>query len=171
MTTMREIRIEKLTLNVGAGKSIEKLEKGVKLIKNLTGIDPVKTITQKRIPTWGLRPGLPIGCKVTLRKDAAKELFGRILAAKDFTLKDSNIDNEGNVSFGLTEYIDIPGIKYDPTIGIMGFQVCLTLERPGFRVKKRRMMPRKLPLNHRIPKADAIAFVQKTFNAKIADED
>lgn len=168
---MREIRIEKLTLNVGAGKSVEKLEKGVKLIKNLTGIDPVKTITQKRIPTWGLRPGLPIGCKVTLRKEAAKELFGRILAAKDFTLKNSNIDNEGNVSFGLTEYIDIPGIKYDPTIGIMGFQVCLTLERPGFRIKKRRLMPRKLPANHRIPKDEAIAFVQKTFNAKMADEE
>lgn len=171
MTAMRNIRIEKLTLNIGAGKSVEKLEKGVKLFKSLTGIDPVKTVTQKRIPTWGLRPGLPIGCKITLRKEAAKELFARLLVAKDNTLRDSNVDTEGNVSFGLTEYIDIPGIKYDPTIGIMGFQVCLTLERPGFRIKKRRLMTRKIPTGHRIPKEEAIAYIQKTFNVKIADEE
>ena len=61
MNKMREIRIEKITLNIGAGKDVGKLEKGVKLLKNITGINPVKTVTQKRIPTWGLRPGLPIG--------------------------------------------------------------------------------------------------------------
>ena len=72
---LRNIKIEKVTLNIGAGKNTSLLDKGLKLLKTLTGANPVKTITQKRIPAWGLRPGLPIGVKVTLRKDAAGELL------------------------------------------------------------------------------------------------
>ena len=59
---MRNIGIEKVTLNIGAGKNPEKLDKGVKLIATITGKKPIKTITNKRIPSWGLRPALPIGC-------------------------------------------------------------------------------------------------------------
>ena len=69
---MKEIRIEKITLNIGAGKDADKLEKGIKLIKNITGRPPIKTYTKKRIPGWGLRPGLPIGCKLTLRKKGSR---------------------------------------------------------------------------------------------------
>ena len=73
MDLMKAIKIEKVTLNVGAGKEQSKLEKGIVLLKNITGINPVKTFTNKRIPTWGLRPGLPIGCKLTLRKKMLKK--------------------------------------------------------------------------------------------------
>jgi large subunit ribosomal protein L5 len=169
MTDMRNIRIEKLTINIGAGKSVDKLEKGIKLIKHLTGVDPVKTVTQKRIPAWGLRPGLPIGCRLTLRGNAAVDFLKRILVARDSRLSEGNFDNEGNISFGVTEYIDIPGAKYDPAIGIMGFQVCLTLERPGFRIKRRRFLKRKIPKNHRIPKEDAIDFAKNAFGVKIGE--
>ena len=60
MNQMKNIRIEKVTLNVGAGKDQGKLERGIKLLKLLTGVDPVKTVTMKRVPSWGLRPNLPI---------------------------------------------------------------------------------------------------------------
>jgi len=83
MNPMRNIRIEKITLNVGAGKEQTRLEKGVLLLKGLTGINPVKTFTNKRIPSWGLRPGLPIGCKLTLRKKKAEEILKRLLEAKE----------------------------------------------------------------------------------------
>ena len=53
--SMRQLRVAKVTLNIGAGKSTEKLEKGLKLLKAVTGIPPVKTFTNKRIPSWGLR--------------------------------------------------------------------------------------------------------------------
>ena len=68
MNKMQEVRIEKVTLNIGAGRDQARLEKGITLIKSITGIPPVKTITNKRFMGWGLRPGLPVGCKVTLRK-------------------------------------------------------------------------------------------------------
>nr|AJS12289.1 50S ribosomal protein L5P [uncultured archaeon] len=168
---MREIKIEKLTLNIGAGKDQTKLEKGMLLLKNLTDITPVKTVTSKRIPNWGLRPGLPIGCKITLRKEKAKELLIKLLDAKDNKLKETQFDNEGNVAFGIHEYIDIPQVKYDPKIGIMGLEVCITLERAGFRIKRRKLMKRKIPTRHKIKKEEAIDFMKKKFNINIGGEE
>ena len=168
---MREIRIEKLTLNIGAGKEQAVLEKGTTLLKNITGIPPVKTITQKRIAGWGLRPGLPIGCKITLRKEKAKELIKRLLAARNNILSESNFDDYGNLSFGIHEYIDIPGVKYDHKIGILGLQVSLTLERPGFRIKKRKIMKKRIPVSHKINQEEAIKFMKKNYSIKIEEEE
>lgn len=166
MNRMRTIRVEKLTLNVGAGKDHALMQKAERLIEQLTGIKPVKTKTQKRIPGWGLRPGLPIGLKLTLRGKQARELIPRLLAAKERRLKPSNIDAAGNVSFGIPEYIDIEGAKYDPEIGIIGLQVCITLERPGYRVKRRRIKPMTPGKKHRITPDEAEQFMQEEFNTR-----
>ncbi|MBS3158802.1 50S ribosomal protein L5 [Candidatus Woesearchaeota archaeon] len=167
---MREIRVEKVTLNIGAGKDQNVLEKGVKLLKNLTGRVPVKTLTQKRIAAWGLRPGLPIGCMVTLRKDKAVDLLSRTLDAKDYQLDKDQFDDQGNLSFGVPEYIDIRDAKYDPEIGVLGLQVSVTLERPGFRIKKRRLQQKKIPPKHRITKEEAIEFMRSRFKVKFESE-
>jgi len=165
---MRKIKVEKITLNIGTGKDQQLLEKAQKLLKNITGIDSVRTITQKRIAAWGLRPGLPIGCKLTLRHDQAHKLIPRMLAAKEFKLTEDNFDDNGNVSFGIKEYIDIKDAKYDPDIGAMGLQCSITLERPGFRIKKRKMFKKVIPMNHRIPKPDAMKFMIENYNVKFA---
>ena len=166
---MREIRIEKVTLNIGAGKDQNRLEKGILLLKNITGIDPIKTFTNKRIPGWGLRPGLPIGCKLTLRKKKAEEMLTRLLDAKSNKLNPHQFDQEGNIAFGIHECIDIPGLKYDPKIGIMGLEVCVTLQRPGFRIKKRGIMKRKIPNKHKITPQEAIEFIKNKFKVEVGD--
>ncbi len=171
MNVMRDIKIEKLTLNIGAGKDQTRLEKGIKLLKNITGSVPVKTVTSKRIIGWGLRPGLPIGCKLTVRKGKAKELLVRTLDAKEFKLSPNQFDTSGNLSFGVPEYIDIKDAKYDPEIGVMGLEVCVTFERPGYRVKKRKIFKKKISKRHQITKEDAIEFMKKAFNVKIEEED
>lgn len=168
---MKDIKVEKITLNIGAGKDQGILNKGVKLIKNITGIDPVKTITTKRIPTWGLRPGLPVGCKITLRGKKADELIPRLLDAKSNNLKENYFDENGSVSFGISEYIDIKDVKYDPEIGIMGLQICITLARPGFRIKSRRIKRSRISKNHMITKQDAMRFMESKFNAKIGEKE
>ncbi|MBI4148373.1 50S ribosomal protein L5 [Candidatus Woesearchaeota archaeon] len=167
MNTMQSIRIEKLTLNIGAGKDQTKLERGMSLIKAVCGVEPIKTITNKRIAAWGLRPGLPIGCKLTLRKNAAKTLLPRLLAAKENKLTLTNFDECGNLSFGIHEYIDIPGVTYDPKIGVLGLQVCVTLERPGYRIKRRKHAPRRIPHKHQISRQDSITFFQKSFGVHV----
>ncbi len=170
MNKMKQIRIEKVTLNVGAGKDTKKLEKAEKLLKNLTGIDPVKTTTQKRIQGWGLRPGLPVGCMITLRKQQAEEMAKRILYARDNVLPEGAFDDNGNVSFGIKEYVDIKDAKYSVDIGMMGLEATITLSRPGFRVKNKRLKPSKIPSRHKISKEEAIKFMEGNYNIKVGDE-
>jgi len=169
MNLMKTIKVEKITLNMGTGKDQGVLEKGLKLLKTLTKVTPVKTITQKRIQEWGVRPGLAIGCKTTLRKTPAEELLVRLLEAKEKHLKKSQFDAFGNISFGIHEYIDIPGSEYDPDIGIMGLEVCITLQRPGFRIKKRKIQKRKIPKTHQITKEEAIEFMKNKYNVVVEE--
>lgn len=169
MNPMRNIKIDKITLNIGAGKDQVKLEKGILLLKNITGMKPVKTFTKKRIPEWGLRPGLPIGCKVTVRKEKIPELLKRLLDAKNNKLKITQFDNFGSIAFGIQEYIDISGVEYDPKIGIIGFEVCITLERPGFRVKRRSIKKNSIGRKHVICKEDAMGFMKKEFGVAVEE--
>jgi large subunit ribosomal protein L5 len=168
---MQEIKVEKLTLNIGTGKDQVLLEKAQKLLNTITGVSSVRTVTQKRIAAWGLRPGLPIGVKVTLRKAKALELIPRLLYAKDNKLAVNNFDDNGNVSFGMKEYIDIKDARYDPDIGSMGLQCSITLARPGSRIKVRKVLKRRIPVHHRVSKDDAIKFMKVNFGAILASDD
>lgn len=168
---MRNIKIAKVTLNIGTGKEQNNLDKALKLLTNLTGgAKPVKCISNKRIPTWGLRPGLPVGAKVTIRNDV-DNLVSNTLHAIGNTLNESSFDNMGNVAYGIPEYIDIRGAKYEPDIGVMGLQVCVTLERPGYRVKRRKIRQGKIHKKHIINKEDAISFMRQKFNIKLSGEE
>ncbi len=166
MNHMKEIRIAKVTLNIGAGKDEVMLKKGIKLLQKLSPLSPVKTTAKKRIPNWGLRPGLPIGCKVTVRKDT-EALLKKLLAAKRNILKAKNFDNQGNFSFGIAEYIDILGLEYDPELKIMGLEVAVTLQRPGQRVKMRRIKSSFIGKSHLITKEDAQQFVKEKLNVEV----
>lgn len=170
MNVMQKPRIEKVTLNIGVGKDANRLEKALSLMKIITGIEPYRTITQKRIPSWGLRPGLPVGCKLTLRRKKANEVLRRLLAAKNNTLRVSHFDRNGSISFGIHEYIDIPDVKYDPKIGVLGLQVCVTLERPGFRIKRRRLKQKSLPGKQKISQEEAMKFMKDEFKVAVGEQ-
>lgn len=171
MNKMQEIRIEKLTFNIGVGAPGDQLNKAKKLLKQLTGLEPIETSSLKRIPTWGVRPNLSIACKVTLRGKKAEELLKGLLAAKGNQLPKTKFDSNGNFSFGLHEYIDIPGVKYDPSIGIIGFEVAVTLQRPGFRIKRRSMKRSKIPDRHKITREEAIQFVKEKYGTEIVEKE
>ena len=129
---MREIKIVKITLNIGAGKNEDLLNKGLKLLKKLSPLTPVKTTTNKRIPSFNLRPGLEIGCKVTMRGEKAKELLKRLLETVDNEIKERWVV-DGHFSFGIKEYIEIPDVEYQREIGIIGFNVTVVFRRKGLK--------------------------------------
>src|SRR3989338_2176892 len=168
---MRSIKITKVTLNIGVGKPGDQLDKSIKLLQKISNKKPVTTKTLKRIPTWGLRPNLQIGTKVTLRGAEAEQLLLRLLQAVENKLKPASFDSFGNFAFGIHEYIDIPGVEYDVDIGIIGLEVAVTLERPGFRIKRRRLLRRRIPMRHRITREEAIDFIRSKFNTKIGEEE
>jgi large subunit ribosomal protein L5 len=155
---MREVRIEKVTLNIGSGPDPKNVEKGYKLLETISNTKPVETQARARIATWKIRPGLAIGSKVTVR-DETEELLKRLLKAVNMKVAESKF-NENGFSFGIHEYIEIPEVKYDPKIGIIGLNVSVTLARPGFRIKHRKLIQRKVGNTHRLNKEDAINFAK-----------
>lgn len=171
MNVMQNIRVEKITLNIGVGEAGDRLDKAVSLLKEITGSKPVKTKTMKRIPGWNIRPKLTIGTKVTLRGKKSIELLGRLLKSVDNKIPEKKFDVNGNLSFGIKEYINIPGVEYKPEIGIIGFEVAVTLERPGFRVKKRILKNSSIGLKHKINKEQSMNFMKKNFNIEITKKE
>ncbi|NPA86838.1 MAG: 50S ribosomal protein L5 [Candidatus Diapherotrites archaeon] len=172
MNPMRAIRVEKVTLNIGVGEPGERLEKAEEVIRRvlaLAGIEqkPVRTKAKVRVQRWGIRPGLPIGVKVTVRGKKAYELLKLLFKAVENKISSRSFDPLGNFSFGIREYIDIPGMKYDPAIGIYGMDVTVTLERPGYRVKRRKRKRSKVGKRHLITKDEAIDFVKETFGVEV----
>tara|TARA_Y100000310_G_scaffold138289_2_gene137227 strand:+ start:31933 stop:32448 length:516 start_codon:yes stop_codon:yes gene_type:complete len=165
---MRSIKLEKINLNLGVGSPGDKLENAVKLLKTITGEKPVKTVGKKRIPTWGVRPNLEIACRVTVRGKKAEEVLKRLFTSVKNTIAASKFDDQGNFAFGIPEYLSIPGMEYDTKIGIIGLEVAVTLQRPGFRIKRRKLKKTKVPQKHNITKEEAIEFVKQKFSATIA---
>ncbi|MBU0591400.1 50S ribosomal protein L5 [Candidatus Micrarchaeota archaeon] len=168
MNKMQEILLDKVTVNIGVGQPGDDLESAKGLLSRLAnGNTPVETHARRRQPVFKLRQGMAIGTKVTLRGDSAKTFLDKALAAKRKVLKSSNFDKQGNVSFGIHEYIDFPGIKYDPSIPMFGFDVCISLTRPGKRVSIRKLRSARIGKRHRITKDEAIEFVKNIFDVKI----
>lgn len=167
---MQKPKISKVVLNIGVGESGEKLGKAENLLQQISGRKPVRTFSKHKIPTWGLKKGDPIGCKVTLRGTNAEEMLKRGFSAIDNHLIVSQFDVFGNLSFGIHEYIDIPGIKYDPNIGIFGMNITVTVERPGYSVKKKMIHRVKIPKKNLITPQESMEFIKEKFGVKIENE-
>lgn len=163
---MRKIKISKITVNIGTGESGQKLEKAKKLLEALTKRKVVTTITHDRT-TFGMAKGRPIGVKVTLRGDQASSFLKAAFYAAKNKISAKSFDTTGNFSLGIQEYINMPNIKYDPEIGILGMDVTVTLERPGYRIKKKMIRSKAVGKSHQIKKEDAMEFVKKEFGVKI----
>ena len=159
---MREIKIEKIVLSVGGIG--DPLEKGVKLLELLTSKKPARTSSRKRIPSLGVRPQLEIGAMVTIRK-RAEEMLKKMLAAVDNQLKKKQM-SENNFSFGVKEYIEIPGIEYQREIGIIGFDVTVVFKRTGRRVKLKKIKKGKVPRRQMISKEEIIKFMEENFQMR-----
>lgn len=159
---MKNIVVDKITVNMGVGSAGESLEKAKNLLKRITNKNVVETKAKVRNPTFKIKPGDKIGVKTTIRGAEAIEFLKRAFDAVDFKIKESSIDDLGNFSFGVAEYIDFPGVKYDPNIGILGFDVCVTLKRAGgTRVAKRRRAAAKIGKDHLITKEEVVEFLKQ----------
>ena len=171
MNKMKDIMVEKVTLNIGIGAPGDKLNNAMKLLSTISGLKPAQTSSNKRIPTWGVRPKLPIACMVTVRGKKGEELLRRLLTAIDNKLHVRKIDKFGNFSFGIHEYIEIPGVKYDTVVGVIGLETATTLIRKGYRIQNRKIQKRKVPLRHKIKKEETIEFLKNKFSVKIEEEE
>lgn len=162
MNLLREIKIEKIVFSIGG--TGDYLEKGFKLLQLLSGKKPAKMKTRKRIPSLGIRPKLEVGAVVTIRENIS-EILGKILAAEDNTFRKKQV-SENNFSFGVKEYIEIPGMEYQRDIGIIGFDVTIVFKRAGRRVKLKKIKRGKTPKRQIISPQEIIKFMEDNFQTR-----
>ena len=160
-------RIEKVVVNLNVGKSGEPLEKANKVLKEITNQTPVKRKAKKTIRDFGIREGESIAVVVTLRKQKAIDFLKKILPVVDNKVSKSSFDVRGNFAFGLKEHIEIPGVKYDPEIGIFGMDVCVSVNRPGQRIKIRRKQKQTIGRKHMLTPEESIIFIKQTLGVQI----
>jgi len=164
---MLKPRIEKVVVNLNVGKSGEPLEKASKVLKELTNQMPVKKKAKKTIRDFGVRQGEPIACVVTLRKEKAIDFLKKVLPVVDNKISRASFDKQGNFAFGIKEHIEIAGVKYDPDVGIFGMDVCVSMSRPGYRVKTRRKSKAQLGSKHVLTPEESVVFVKETLGVEI----
>lgn len=166
---MRKLRLEKVTLNCGAGTEPHKIDKCLRLLELISGMKPKTIVTNKRIPAFGVRPGLRLGCKVTIRGKNKMELLKRLLEAVGNKLSPKQI-NPGSFAFGIREYIEIPQVAYQREIGLLGLDVCVTFTRPGASVERKKINKGKIPMRNKITKEETIKFMEENFKTTFGDE-
>ncbi len=167
MNQMRNPRVEKVVVNIGVGESGEKLIKAEKVLQLLTGHKPIRTLSKTTNKELGIRKGMPIGCKVTLRKKDADKFLKEAFWVKNNRISDYSFDQEGNFSFGIHDYTDFKDMKYDPDIGIFGLDICVTLTRKGNRVMKRRIKKARIPKSHRLTPKETKSFIREKYGIEV----
>jgi large subunit ribosomal protein L5 len=166
---MRQLKIDKVVVNIGVGEAGERLVKAQKVLKMLTSQDPVVTISRTTNRDLGIREGMPIGCKVTLRHDRAENFLKKALWIRENRIAEYSFDPEGNLSFGISDYTDFEGMRYDPEIGIFGMDVNVVIQRPGYRVRKRRILNRRLPHKHRVTREESMDYMKEQFAVEVVE--
>jgi large subunit ribosomal protein L5 len=160
---MREISIEKVVLSCGGVK--DALDKEVKLLEKISKRKAARKQTAKRIPGFGIRPKLEVGCMVTIRGEEAEEMLGKFLAAVDNQLLEKQIA-DNHFSFGIAEYIEIPGEEYDREIGMIGFKITVVFKRKGKRVRIKKIKRGHLPKKQVVTQEEIIAFMEDKFETE-----
>ncbi len=167
MNTMQEVMIDKVVVNIGVGQTGDRLNKAMKVIEMVTDRKPTQTAAKKTVREFNLRPGMTIGTKVTLRKESAFTFLKKAFYAKDFKIATYSFDKQGNAYFGIPDYTEFEGLKYDPDIGIFGMDVAIVFKRRGgFRVARRRVRQKALSKSIRVSKDEAVKFLDEKFGVK-----
>jgi large subunit ribosomal protein L5 len=128
-------KIEKITLNMGVGEASQdkkKVQTAATEMEAIAGQKPVITKARKSIAQFKLREGMPIGCKVTLRRERMYEFLDRLITIampriRDFRgLNPKSFDGRGNYAMGLKEQIIFPEISYDKIDKVRGMDIIVT---------------------------------------------
>jgi len=167
---MRQPHVAKVVIDVCTGGG-EPLGKATTILEGITGQSPLQSRARQTVRDFGIRKKEAIAVRVTLRHEKAIEFLAKAFKAKEDVLLIKNWDDDGNFAFGISEHIELPGVKYDPQLGIQGMNITVCIERPGFRVKRRRRKRAKVPHRHRLVPEESMIFIKNTFAIEILEKE
>jgi large subunit ribosomal protein L5 len=165
--SVRTLRIGKVVVNIGVGRSGEAIERARRVIEDLVKQKASSRKAKKSIRDFGVHKGEPIGMMVTIRGKKCADILRLLLQARENRIQGSSFDDFGNCSFGIKEHIEIPGVRYNPEIGIFGLNVSAVMERPGYRVARRNRSAARIGKAHRVGKEEAVEYFKKNFGIEV----
>ncbi len=127
-------RLDKIVVNMGVGEAVtdsKKMQQAVNELAAITGQKPVVNKARKSIATFKVREGMPLGCKVTLRRERMYEFLDRLITialprVRDFRgVKANSFDGRGNYALGLKEQLVFPEIDYDKVDEVRGMDIVI----------------------------------------------
>ena len=136
---MQVPRIEKVTCNIGVGeasRNAKLLDVAVEQLTNITGQKPLIRKARRSIAAFKLREGMPVGCKVTLRRQRMYEFLERLIAiglprVRDFRgTSPSAFDGRGNYTLGVKDILIFPEVDYQKIEGTLGMNITITTSAP-----------------------------------------
>src|SRR3989344_2474278 len=165
MNVMRKPFVEKVVLSACATEN--NLVKAKKLLELLSGrkAQIIKAGPKRRIPELGVKPGMELGTRVTLRGDKALDILRRLLGAIDNKLKRKQIA-DNHFSFGIEEYIDIPDMEYVREIGVRGFNTSVVFARAGLRAQRKKIKRGRVPKKQHVTPDEIINYMEENFKTK-----
>ena len=170
MVEMTDVVIDKVTINIGVGEGGEKLEKAKSVLKLLTTGNPTITKARRTSREFGFREGQPLGVKVTLKGEEMDRFLKEALWVKNNKCLSYSFSEQGSYSFGIADYTDFKGQKYNPEIGIFGMDVVVTFKRRGgYRVARRWITPRPVPKKIRIKREEMMKFMKDNYKVDILE--
>lgn len=167
MNPNRAVSIDKVVVHMGVGEAGDKLVNAERIISEITGNTPVRSLAKQTLPAWGIRKGAPISCHVTLRGESADKFLASSIQIVGNKLNSRAFDKQGNFSFGIEEHTDYQGQSYDPKVGIFGLDVTAVLKRNGLRIARRRIQQKKLPQKQHVTIDDAVIFLKESYHVEV----
>ena len=156
-----------MTIKISLKCSFRRISKLLKSLDVKTPTYSALCKARKRIPIFGISPGKEIGCKITIRnKEEIDPLLKKFFVAVSNKVSKKKI-TEDHFSFGIHEYIEIPGFDYQRDIGIMGFEITVVFKRKGKRISLRKIKQEKLPKKQHVTKEEIVDFLKQKFGLEV----
>ena len=164
---MRNIRVEKLVINICVGESGDAVSKAARVLQQISGQEPIygkgreywpedsNAIARFTIRSFSIRRNEKISVHATIRGEKALEILERGLKVKEYELVKRNFSDSGN---------------FDPNTGIFGMDFYVQLARPGGRVSKRKAQRSHIGYSHKVTREEAMEWFKKTYDGIILDK-